>query len=107
MGKNGTTIRSSRGPKHCSVYIQQLEQRRSIEVQGYQRSTGLWRDSFTSTWPLPWEIQACRSSFSRAKLTRVGDFDHFICVLGMAGRRSWIVVKVLACANHSFASRQG
>ena len=37
---------STEDPKPASLFIRQLEQGRSIEVQGYQWSSRLWHDSF-------------------------------------------------------------
>lgn len=39
--------------------------------------------------------------------TRIGEFDYTEYILGLAGRRSQVVVKVLEDANHSFANRLG
>ena len=52
---------STEDPKPASLFIRQLEQGRSIEVQGYQWSSRLWHDSFHFNLPAAKTPQAGRS----------------------------------------------
>jgi pimeloyl-ACP methyl ester carboxylesterase len=56
---------------------------------------------------LPVLILTASSGEAHGIIPRVGEFDYFEYVLGLAGRRSQVVVTVLDCAGHSFASRRG
>jgi pimeloyl-ACP methyl ester carboxylesterase len=64
-----------------------------------------WKEVASTALPIliltasSWEAQGIKP--------RIGEFDYFEYVLGLAGRRSRVVVTVLDCAGHSFASRRG
>jgi len=60
--------------KTASEYIQQLEQGSLIEVQGYQWSSRLWRDSFHFNLPdtLHTEDSSCESQKKPVKIVKLG-----------------------------------
>ena len=65
----------------ASEYIRQLEQGRSIEVQGYQWSSRLWRDSLHFN--LPANIQADSSSREGGKSVKLVRFGKESALLAM------------------------